>query len=101
MSGRRTQPFRYINYGTMATIGRNAAVAELAFHIRLRGAPGWVAWLLVHLVRLMGFRNRLSVFFNWSWNYLTYDRSARLIVAVGDPGARRERGSGTGTHRPP
>lgn len=80
VSGRKTKPFRYVNYGEMATIGRNAAVAELAFGIRLRGAPGWYAWLLVHLVRLMGMRNRASVFLNWAWNYLTYDRSARLII---------------------
>src|SRR5207248_7401177 len=90
VEGRPTRPFRYIEYGTMATIGRNAAVAELAFHIRLRGAPGWYAWLVVHLVRLMGFRNRLSVFFNWAWNYFTYDRSARLIVQIGDPAPHRE-----------
>jgi len=78
--GRRPAKFRYIDYGEMATIGRNAAVAELAFHVRLRGVLGWWAWLLVHLVRLMGFRNRLSVFFNWTWSYLKYDRQARLIV---------------------
>jgi NADH dehydrogenase len=101
VAGRDTRPFRYIEYGTMATIGRNAAVAELAFHIRLRGAPGWYAWLLVHLVRLMGFRNRLSVFFNWAWNYFTYDRSARLIIEVGKPASRRGRESGTGSHPPP
>ena len=101
VAGRGSRPFHYIDYGTMATIGRNAAVAELAFHIRLRGAPGWYAWLLVHLVRLMGFRNRLSVFFNWAWNYFTYDRSARLILDLGKPASRRGPGSGTGTHLPP
>jgi NADH dehydrogenase len=74
--GRRVWKFRYVDYGEMATIGRNAAVAELAFHIRLRGALGWWAWLLVHLVRLMGFRNRVSVLFNWAWSYIRYDRGA-------------------------
>src|SRR3954468_6991801 len=78
--GRRPRKFRYIDYGVMATIGRNSAVAELAFHVRLQGILGWWAWLLVHLVRLMGFRNRLAVFFNWAWSYLTYDRQARIIV---------------------
>jgi NADH:ubiquinone reductase (H+-translocating) len=86
--GRPTRRFRYIDYGQMATIGRNSAVAELAFGIRLRGAPGWFAWLAVHLVRLVGFRNRVSVFLNCAWNYLTYDRGARII---GVPAGRASR----------
>ena len=95
--GRRPSNFRYIDYGEMATIGRNAAVAELAFHIRLRGKPGWWAWLLVHLVRLIGFRNRVSVLFNWAWSYLTYDRQARIILHPEDQGSRPAPGSDTGT----
>ena len=99
--GRRPWKFRYINYGEMATIGRNAAVAELAFRIRLRGRVGWWAWLLVHLVRLMGFRNRLSVFFNWAWSYLTYDRGARIIVHPEDRASHRAPASDSGTHPRP
>jgi NADH dehydrogenase len=99
--GRRPRKFRYIDYGEMATIGRNSAVAELAFHIRLRGILGWWAWLLVHLVRLMGFRNRLAVFFNWAWSYLTYDRQARIIVHPEDRESRPAPVSDTGTRPRP
>jgi len=97
VSGRRPWKFRYLDYGEMATIGRNAAVAELAFHIRLRGVLGWWAWLLVHLVRLMGFRNRLAVFFNWAWSYATYDRQARIIVHPEDRASHRAPASDSGT----
>jgi NADH dehydrogenase len=74
------KPFRYRDIGTMATIGRRAAVAELPLHIRLSGTPAWLAWLGLHLVTLVGFRNRLSVFLNWAWNYVTWDRGPRLII---------------------
>jgi NADH:ubiquinone reductase (H+-translocating) len=72
--------FRYRNKGTMATIGRNAAVTELPLGLRFRGFPAWVLWLFVHIMYLVGFRNRANVLVNWGWNYLTYDRAARLIV---------------------
>ncbi len=74
-----TAPFHYRDKGTMATIGRSRAVAELPFGIKLRGFPAWLAWLGLHLVMLAGFRNRISVFANWAWNWLTYDRGPRLI----------------------
>ena len=80
IAGRRRRPFRYRDKGTMATIGRRAAVAELPLHVRLSGTPAWMVWLGLHLVMLMGFRNRLSVFLNWAWNYLTWDRGPRLII---------------------
>ncbi len=64
----------------MATIGRGAAVADLPLGIRLTGMPAWLAWLFLHLLLLAGFRNRLSVFASWAWNYLTYDRGPRLII---------------------
>ena len=76
----RHRQFRYRNKGIMATIGRRAAVAELPLHVRLSGTPAWMAWLGLHLVTLVGFRNRLSVFLNWAWNYVTWDRGPRLIV---------------------
>ena len=76
----RHRPFRYRDLGTMATIGRRAAVAELPLHVRLSGTPAWMAWLGLHLVTLVGFRNRLSVFLNWAWNYVTWDRGPRLII---------------------
>ncbi|MGK2947205.1 MAG: NAD(P)/FAD-dependent oxidoreductase [Acidimicrobiales bacterium] len=78
-----TAAFRYRDKGTMATIGRRAAVAELPGRITLRGAPAWLAWLGLHLVFLVGKRNRASVLLNWAWNYLTWDRGPRLILRSG------------------
>ncbi|MEY2449049.1 MAG: hypothetical protein QOH79_2525 [Acidimicrobiaceae bacterium] len=85
IAGPRRKPFRYRDKGTMATIGRRAAVAELPMHLRLSGTPAWMAWLGLHLVTLVGFRNRLSVFLNWAWNYLTWDRGPRLIIEPDSP----------------
>ncbi len=73
-------PFVYRDKGSMATIGRNAAVVELPKGPKISGFPGWVAWLGLHLVMLIGFRNRANVLVNWAWNYLTYDRGSRLII---------------------
>jgi NADH:ubiquinone reductase (H+-translocating) len=81
VAGRRPRPFRYHHLGSMATIGRGAAVADLPPGVHLTGFLGWVAWLALHLVRLVGVRNRISVFFNWAWNYVTWDRGPRLILA--------------------
>jgi NADH:ubiquinone reductase (H+-translocating) len=73
------QRFRYRDKGTLATIGRNAAVAEFG-PIRLRGFIAWVMWLAVHIVMLIGFRNRIVVLVDWAWNYFSYDRALRLIT---------------------
>ena len=81
MRGETTQAFTYRDKGSMATIGRNAAVAEFPGGRRLGGFPGWVAWLGLHLIELVGMRNRLNVLVNWGWNYLTYDRGARLLAS--------------------
>ncbi|MFP5255444.1 MAG: NAD(P)/FAD-dependent oxidoreductase [Acidimicrobiia bacterium] len=80
LEGRPTEAFRYRDKGTMATIGRRAAVAELPGRIRLRGAPAWLAWLGLHLVFLVGTRNRASVLLNWAWSYLTWDRGPRIVL---------------------
>jgi len=80
LDGRRPRRFRYFDKGTMATIGRDAAVAELPHGIRFHGRLAWLAWLFLHLMYLVGFRNRANVFVNWSYNYVTWDRGARLIV---------------------
>jgi NADH:ubiquinone reductase (H+-translocating) len=80
LHGRAPQRFRYRDKGTMATIGRNSAVAELPLGLRFRGFPAWIAWLFLHLLYLVGFRNRANVVVDWGWNYLTYDRGARVIV---------------------
>jgi NADH dehydrogenase len=77
--GRKPKRFRYWDKGTMATIGRNKAVADLRF-MHLRGLPAWLAWLFVHIVFLVGFRNRLVVLFQWAWAYLTFNKGARLIT---------------------
>ncbi len=78
--GKPTEAFRYRDKGTMATIGRRAAVAELPGHIHLKGGLAWLAWLGLHLVFLVGKRNRASVLLNWAWNYLTWDRGPRLLL---------------------
>jgi len=75
---KRPKRFVYRDRGTMVTIGRNAAVARI-FGLRLSGFIAWLIWLTVHLVWLIGFRNRMLVLVNWAWNYLTYDRGVRLI----------------------
>ena len=80
LEGRGIPPFVYRDKGTMATIGRHSAVTELPSGLRLSGGLGWLAWLFLHLVMLMGFRNRIKVFVNWAWNYFTYDRSSRIIM---------------------
>ncbi len=85
----RRRPFRYFDKGTMATIGRNSAIAQLPGGIRLTGFLGWLSWLMLHLVELIGFRNRANVLVNWAWNYVTYDRGARLIIEV-PPGDTRQ-----------
>jgi NADH:ubiquinone reductase (H+-translocating) len=74
-------PFRYINYGNLATIGRTAAVADFGF-VRLTGFIAWVVWCVVHIYFLIGFRNRVAVAFDWLWAYLTFQRGARLITDV-------------------
>jgi NADH dehydrogenase len=81
-------PFHYFDKGAMATIGRRAAVAELPGGIRLTGAVAWLAWLVLHLVYLLGVRNRVSVIINWAWNYLTWDRGPRLILRAEPPPER-------------
>ncbi len=78
-----TEAFHYHDKGTMATIGRHDAVTEFPSGRRLTGFPGWVAWLGLHLVYLIGFRNRANVLVNWAWNYLTYDRGSRIIRPPG------------------
>ena len=75
--------FVYKDPGTMATIGRNSAVAQLG-RVRLTGFPGWVMWLTVHLVNVVSFRSRVLVLINWAWDYLFYDRPIRLIVRARD-----------------
>lgn len=73
------EPFRYRDQGTLATIGRNAAVANV-YGLMLSGFPAWVMWLVIHIIQLIGFRNKLFVLINWAWDYFFYERAARLIT---------------------
>jgi NADH dehydrogenase len=82
LKGEPRTPFEYKDKGTMATIGRNAAVTELPSGARFKGPLAWYMWLALHLAYIIGFRSRVAVLVNWVWSYLTYDRHARIIVAV-------------------
>ena len=73
------EPFRYRDLGNMATVGRGSAIADLG-RVQLAGLLGWLAWLFLHLVYLIGFRNRVVVMVQWAWSYLTYQRNVRLIT---------------------
>ena len=78
IQGDKPEPFRYFDKGSMATIGRNKAIADLKF-ARFGGFLAWLSWLFIHLIFLVGLRNRLLVLFQWTWSYLTFGRGARLI----------------------
>lgn len=79
LRGKPLAPFHYRDQGTLATIGRNAAVCDV-YGIQARGFPAWVLWLGIHIVQLIGFRNKLFVLINWAWDYFFYERAARLIT---------------------
>lgn len=83
--GRSDQPFRYKHKGSLATIGRSSGIAHFG-KLRFSGFPAWAAWLLIHIFFLIGFQNRILVMIQWTWNYITRNRSARLIVRYPDPG---------------
>lgn len=87
VEGQPLQPFHYFDKGSMATIGRRAAVFD-AFGIQLSGVIAWFGWLFVHLIYLIGFRNRVIVLANWAYNYFTYDRGVRLITGRAVPETR-------------
>lgn len=84
LAGRPRTPFAYRFYGNMATIGRSAAIGDFGW-LRLKGYPAWLAWLFIHVVQLIGFRNRLSVVLQWAISYMTYQRAVRLITGHEPP----------------
>jgi NADH dehydrogenase len=86
IQGQPRRPFRYFDRGTMATIGRAAAVADIR-GIHLSGFLAWMAWLVVHIFYLIGFENRLLVLTQWAWSYLSYERGARLITGAWQVGS--------------
>lgn len=102
LRGEAHVPFRYADRGSLATIGRAAAVAHLK-GLNLSGLIAWLAWLAIHIYFLIGFRNRFIVMLNWAYSYLTFRRGARLITGA-SPGnhdeTARSLGSSTGEERP-
>jgi NADH dehydrogenase len=93
LAGVPRRPFHYVDKGSLATIGRAAAVADLG-RLHLTGFAAWLAWLFVHVFFLIGFRNRVLVIFSWAWTYLTYERGARLIT--GEPRVAASRATTSG-----
>jgi NADH:ubiquinone reductase (H+-translocating) len=81
LAGRETRPFRYRDFGALATIGRHSAIAQLP-SLRFSGILAWWIWLLLHIYSLIGFRSRLIVLINWAWAYFTYARGARIILGT-------------------
>ena len=79
IEGAKAQRFYYWDKGSMATIGRNRAVADLNV-VHFSGLPAWLAWLFIHVLYLVGFRNRIAVLFQWAWAYITFNKGARLIT---------------------
>ena len=91
--GERLEPFRYLDKGSMATIGRSRAVAN-AFGLSVCGFFAWLAWLFLHLYYLAGFRNRIVILLNWSWYYWFHERQVRLITAADSRGKDKEQADG-------
>ena len=83
ISGQEIPAFRYRDKGTMATVGRGAAVAQIG-PVHINGLVGWFLWIFVHLLYLVGFRSRALALVSWAWNYFFWDRPVRLIVAASD-----------------
>ena len=91
LRGQEMKPFTYKDLGSMATIGRNLAVVDLPFW-KFQGFFAWMTWMFVHLISIVGVKNRLLIFINWLWNYVTYDQSLRLIIK---PKILKEKGTTT------
>lgn len=89
-NGTQPVPFRYRDKGSMATVGRNLAVAEMG-KLRMGGLIAWLAWMAVHLFSIVGVKNKIFIFINWIWQYFTYDSSLRLIIK---PAVEREEKQG-------
>jgi NADH dehydrogenase len=96
IGGRERLPFRYVDKGSLATIGRKSGVA-LFGRFRMWGFLAWAAWLAIHIFFLIGFRNRLVVMTDWAWSYFTHQRFARLILEVERPADARSTEQGRPT----
>jgi len=84
MDGRPLEPFRYKDYGIMATIGRGSAVGYV-FGLKIAGFKAWLFWIFLHIFWLIGFRNRVAVMAEWAWAYMTLQRRVRLITGEQTP----------------
>lgn len=93
LMGKEQKPFKYKDKGSMATIGRNKAVVDLPNNLHFGGFFAWFIWMFVHLISIVGFRNKIVILSNWIWNYFTYDRGTRLIIRpyIPKPKDRKEK----------
>jgi NADH:ubiquinone reductase (H+-translocating) len=89
LRGNPTKEFEYNDLGSMATVGRNKAVVDLKFY-KFGGFFAWLTWMFVHLLAIVGVKNKFLIFFNWVWNYVTYDQSLRLIIKAKNPKKQSE-----------
>ncbi|MXV15856.1 NAD(P)/FAD-dependent oxidoreductase [Hufsiella ginkgonis] len=89
ISKEKTEPFDYFDKGSMATVGRNRAVVDIG-KIHFHGIFAWFVWMFVHLMSLVGFRNKVVTFVNWMWSYFSYDRGTRLIIRPFNRGTMTE-----------
>lgn len=89
IQGSEMKPFEYKDLGSMATVGRHLAVVDLPFW-RFQGAFAWYVWMFVHLMAILGVKNKLLIFINWLWNYITYDQSLRLIIRPMSKGSSKK-----------
>lgn len=99
VAGKATEPFRYRDKGSLATIGRAAAVADLG-KLKLKGFTAWLAWWAIHIMFLIGFRSKILVMFGWAWSYVTFQRGARLITGDVRVAERPLLGDGQGSDHP-
>ncbi len=90
-SGKARTPFKYFNKGSMATVGRNKAVVDMPGGFHVKGLLAWLIWMFIHILYLIGFRNKLIALNNWVWSYLTYDKGTRLIIRT----FQRNKGKGS------
>jgi NADH dehydrogenase len=97
LEGKPTEPFWYLDKGSLATIGRNAGIADIK-GVQFGGSLAWLAWALIHLFFLVGFRNRTLVFLQWAWEYVFYTRGARLISEIPRSNTSTTARLGTGPH---
>jgi NADH:ubiquinone reductase (H+-translocating) len=79
MNGQSLTPFKYKDLGSMATVGRKLAVVDLPFY-KFQEVLAWLTWLFIHLMAILGVKNKLVIFLDWSWNYLSFDPSLRLLI---------------------